>query len=439
MSRRSDVASAAPGAPSEGSGRLGGADSAQPRPPASTEERLVSELIALMESGQTPWRRPWRESVGPHVNLVSGRPYRGSNPLLLTLGMHLRGSHLPYWCGWGEARRLGLAPRRGSRGVMILRPLARGQGMLPPADGLHPDGAVPSAGLSSAAVSGAAVSGAAVSGAAVSGEFGPAAFKRPWEAGSSGPWSGSSSSPSVAARRRDPGQGGPGTSTIEASRPGVGFRPVVVFNAADLVGDGQSARALAERIARCRASAAQASRPESERLGAAESVLAAWPVPVLEGAMVACYRPAADCIELPEASRFESAAARLATWAHEAVHSSGHRKRLNRDLSAAFGSPDYAREELVAELGAVLLGERLEIGSDTANHAAYLSHWCELLRQEPRLLLQVLADARRAADLIAPERVAAALEDQDQQASAPGMAVLPRGNAGLSSRRRPAG
>ena len=57
------------------------------------------------------------------------------------------------------------------------------------------------------------------------------------------------------------------------------------------------------------------------------------------------------------------------------------------------GEPDQAADQL----------ERLAIGSDTANHAAYLRHWCELLRQDPRVLLQVLGDARRAADLIAPE------------------------------------
>ena len=63
----------------------------------------------------------------------------------------------------------------------------------------------------------------------------------------------------------------------------------------------------------------------------------------------------------------------------------------------------YAREELVAELGAVLLGDRLEIGSAMANHAAYLGHWVELLRESPRVLLRVLSDARRVADLICPE------------------------------------
>jgi antirestriction protein ArdC len=51
----------------------------------------------------------------------------------------------------------------------------------------------------------------------------------------------------------------------------------------------------------------------------------------------------------------------------------------------------------------VLLGDRLEIGSAMANHAAYLGHWIELLRSSPKVLLQVLGDARRAADLIHPE------------------------------------
>lgn len=189
-------------------------------------------------------------------------------------------------------------------------------------------------------------------------------------------------------------------------RPAPGWirtRPVVVFNAADLVGDGEGSRALAERIRRCRLAFADRRRSEPERLQRAAAVLEAWPVPRLEGGSRACYRPDLDRIDLPDPGLFHSAAGRLATWAHEAIHSTGHALRLHRDLDGSFGSAAYAREELVAELGAVLVGERLEIGSDTANHAAYLSHWCDLLSQEPRLLLQVLGDARRAADLIAPE------------------------------------
>jgi len=308
--------------------------------PASSEERLVADLIALMEQGLAPWRQPWRQAAGRHVNLCSGQPYRGANPVLLSLGMHLRGSALPYWCGWGEARRLGVAPRRGSRGVMILRPL-------------------------------------------------PSPRPQPGAAQRSAPEEGGDSDTPAAA--------GEGPSR------GIRTRPVVVFNAADLVGDGEGSRALEERIQRCRAAFRQQQLPEPQRLRRASAVLEAWPVPRLEGGNRACYHPGLDRIELPDPDSFPSASSRLATWAHEAIHSTGHPSRLNRNLEGCFGSAAYAREELVAELGAVLLGERLEIGSDTANHAAYLAHWCALLRQEPRLLLQVLGDARRAADRIAPE------------------------------------
>jgi antirestriction protein ArdC len=307
---------------------------------ASAEQRLVAGLIQLMEAGTSPWRRDWEASgASRHANLFSGRAYGGANPALLAAGLALRGSSLPWWCGYAEARRHGLVPRRGSSGVVILRPQRR-----------------PAASL-------AAESSGMEGGDAESTAAGPL--------GASGSRSG-------------------------AGAPG-GFRPVVVFNAADLVG-APLERLLAER----QAEAAGRRRPEPERLAHAEEVLERWPVPVLRGGERACYNPASDRIALPERGCFHTAAAAAATWAHEAIHSTGHPSRLGRDLSGPFGSPVYAREELVAELGAVLLGERLEIGSDTANHAAYLAHWVALLRQSPRLLFSLLREARRAADLICP-------------------------------------
>ena len=123
-------------------------------------------------------------------------------------------------------------------------------------------------------------------------------------------------------------------------------------------------------------------------------------------------------IQLPERSSFHSPGAFYATWAHEQVHSTGHASRLKRDLGGAFGKPRYAREELVAELGAVLLGDRLEIGSQLQSHAAYLEHWIALLQAEPQVLFQVLGEARQAVELIAPEVVGPG--DMDSQAEVHG-------------------
>ncbi|WP_228008965.1 ArdC family protein [Cyanobium sp. LEGE 06113] len=290
---------------------------------------MVASLVAQLEAGTTPWRREWDAAAGGHhVNLLSGRRYRGANPVLLTLGMHLRASALPYWCGFAEAKALGIIPRKGSKAVHVLRPQVhqRGEGQLAEAD------------------------------------------------------------PADAAGRR-----------------WVSYRPVAVFNAADLEGE-----ALEGLLQKRRQAEAVIQRTEPERLASAEAVLSCWPVPVRHGGDRACYLPGPDRIQLPDRSAFHSAAALYATWAHEAIHSSGHSSRLARDLSGGMGEGGdggkaYAREELVAELGAVLLGDRLEIGSAMANHAAYLGHWVELLRESPRVLLQVLSGARKAADLICPE------------------------------------
>ncbi len=286
----------------------------------TAEEKIVASLIELMEAGSAPWRRPWDGTGGGHhVNLLSGHRYRGANPILLTLGMHIRGSSLPFWCGFAEARKLGIFPRKGSKAVHILRPQ------------LH--------------------------------------------------------------SREEPGVGGEVTLRSWAS-----YRPVAVFNAADLEGP-----ALAGLIEARKATEGVEPKPEPERLEAAEAVLGSWPVPASFGGDRACYLPAIDRIQLPDRASFHSPAAFCATWAHEQIHSTGHESRLKRDLGGAFGKPRYAREELVAELGAVLLGDRLEIGSEIESHAAYLGHWIELLKESPKVLFQVISEARQAADLICPE------------------------------------
>jgi antirestriction protein ArdC len=169
-----------------------------------------------------------------------------------------------------------------------------------------------------------------------------------------------------------------------------------VFNFADLEGDGLTV-AIDQAIG-----AAPPVRPERERYEAAEAVLKGWEVKPSFGGARAFYLPAQDAICLPSPERFDTAAAFVSTWGHEAIHSTGHKKRLARDLSGRMGSHSYAREELVAELGSFLLCRRLQVDSCAENHAAYLSHWIQILRESPRTLFKVLSDARKAADMIFP-------------------------------------
>jgi len=86
----------------------------------------------------------------------------------------------------------------------------------------------------------------------------------------------------------------------------------------------------------------------------------------------ACYSPSLDIVTMPERKKFHSAHALYSTWAHELAHSTGHSKRLKRDLTGMYGLDKYAKEELIAELAAYLISDELQINSDEKNHANYL-------------------------------------------------------------------
>lgn len=75
---------------------------------------------------------------------------------------------------------------------------------------------------------------------------------------------------------------------------------------------------------------------------------------------------------------------------HEMIHSTGHESRLNREtrMVSEFGSKEYAREELVAELGSVFLQSKLSKARGRAldNHSAYINSWIEILKNDPNEL-----------------------------------------------------
>nr|MDA8249223.1 zincin-like metallopeptidase domain-containing protein [Rhodospirillales bacterium] len=95
----------------------------------------------------------------------------------------------------------------------------------------------------------------------------------------------------------------------------------------------------------------------------------------------AFYRLAEDAITLPERGQFPTADGYYATALHELSHWTGHPSRLARDLAHPFGSHDYAREELRAEIASLMLAEQLGIGHDPGQHAAYVASWIKVLQQ----------------------------------------------------------
>jgi antirestriction protein ArdC len=145
---------------------------------------------------------------------------------------------------------------------------------------------------------------------------------------------------------------------------------------------------------------------QHDPIEAAERIIANMPnPPALEyGGTKAFYSPAADRITLPPRELFISAEEHFGSWAHEASHSTGHPKRLNRESiveAAPFGSATYGTEELIAELSAAYLCAEAGISPAVIeNEAAYIQGWLAKLKSEKRLIVVAAAQAQRAADYI---------------------------------------
>ncbi|MBQ2003120.1 MAG: DUF1738 domain-containing protein [Bacteroidaceae bacterium] len=117
----------------------------------------------------------------------------------------------------------------------------------------------------------------------------------------------------------------------------------------------------------------------------------------------AFYRPSDDMVVLPEFEQFKAAAEYYSTAFHELTHSTGHPKRLNRlDKKASFGSENYSKEELVAEIGASALVNHvgLETESSFRNNAAYVQNWLTALKNDKRLIVSASGKAEKAVNLI---------------------------------------
>ena len=117
----------------------------------------------------------------------------------------------------------------------------------------------------------------------------------------------------------------------------------------------------------------------------------------------AFYRPATDEVVLPIRKQFISTAEYYSTVFHELTHSTGHPKRLNRlSKPSFFGTEDYSKEELVAEIGAAALVNHvgLETSSSLRNNAAYLQNWLKVLRDDKRFIVSAAGRAEKAVNLI---------------------------------------
>ncbi len=141
---------------------------------------------------------------------------------------------------------------------------------------------------------------------------------------------------------------------------------------------------------------------KNETLEIAENIIKSSKVPIVEIAQPkAYYNPSENKVVMPLRDTFKSQESFLATALHEMVHSTG--KKLDRDLSGKFGEEKYAKEELVAELGSLMLQGKLGIRLEDRqvdNHAAYLQSWVKVLKNDSNELFRAAEKAEKASELL---------------------------------------
>ena len=116
----------------------------------------------------------------------------------------------------------------------------------------------------------------------------------------------------------------------------------------------------------------------------------------LEEGEEAFYDLKDDCVVIPPSNLFKNVYSYYATQLHELAHSTGNSKRLNRDLSGNFGSVEYAKEELRAEISSSFLMQELGLEYDEKhlqNHKAYIQNWLQIIKDKPNELFKAISDS----------------------------------------------
>lgn len=122
----------------------------------------------------------------------------------------------------------------------------------------------------------------------------------------------------------------------------------------------------------------------------------------------AYYAPIEDLVSVPALQQFDDVSEYYSTVFHELTHSTGHTKRLHRqgfDKGMKFGSCDYSKEELIAEIGSCFLRREARIESKSAfeNSAAYIENWKKTLKRDDHMIIRAASQAEKAVKYILNE------------------------------------
>ena len=306
----------------------------------TSHEKVTDQLIELLETGTIPWRKTWKVSGGIPRNMVSGKQYRGMNILILSA----KGYANPNWVSFKQAKELAVEKAR-KDGLEIVE-VKKGKKSIYYLNG---------------------------------------------ELFRGGVRKGEKSTLITFWKLRFVDENNKTVKTKEESAE-TRFRLMThnVFNVSQCTGF-----IVGEEVS-------NQNDPIESAIEIAENYQDG--PEVKHGFDHAAYTPAEDVVSMPNQERFTSSEEYYGTLFHELVHSTGHKSRLNRDAlqgTINFGSDSYGKEELVAELGASMLGGHAGISDTTIeNSAAYCRSWIATLKGDSTLAVSAASAAQRAADRI---------------------------------------
>jgi antirestriction protein ArdC len=282
---------------------------------ASVYEIVTDKILAELASGKIPWDMPF--TVQTPRSLVSGKPYRGINTLLLGMA----GFSSPYWLTYKQATDRGGNVKKGQHGTLIVF----------------------------------------------------------WK------WN------------ENPTRKADSETDSEESETNSGRAPLLryytVFNV--------------EQCEKIEAPAAGAPVPSIE---SADAIIAGYKnAPTIQTGSQASYLITTDVVTMPAPSAFKQSDEYYSVFFHELTHSTRHSSRLNRGTGTPnrFGSEEYSKEELVAEMGAAMLLGTCGIQSTIRRNAGYIQNWIQVLKNDTRMVVLAAAQAQKAADwILGPARAA---------------------------------
>lgn len=139
----------------------------------------------------------------------------------------------------------------------------------------------------------------------------------------------------------------------------------------------------------------------------AESVVEVYTdKPPIKASQRAYYQPIEDVVYMPNIKVFDRSELYYTTLFHELAHSTGHKNRLDRKLKSGYGTTEYGKEELVAEITAAFLANycKFDEGAYLKPSASYLNGWLNAIKANPKMLLTAASQAEKAYKYILNER-----------------------------------